>query len=123
MYERELIGLIQAVKHWHPYLWGCEFVVQIDDHNLKYLLDQRPSTIPQHHWATKLLGYDFQVEFKLSVTNVVADPLSRRDEEDPEVCTALSVLSFSFFDELRQQLVADQSLLEIKAKAQEGVDG
>ena len=90
---------------------------------MKYLLDQRLSTIPQHHWATKLLGYDFQVEFKLSVTNIVTNPLSRRDEEDPEVCTALSILSFSFFDELRQQLVADQSLLEIKAKAQEGVDG
>jgi len=22
-YERELIGLVQAVRHWHPYLWGA----------------------------------------------------------------------------------------------------
>jgi hypothetical protein len=21
-YERELIGLVQAVRHWRPYLWG-----------------------------------------------------------------------------------------------------
>ena len=95
MYERELIGLIQAVKHWHPYLWGCEFVVQIDDHNLKYLLDQRLSTIPQHHWATKLLGHDFQVEFKLSVTNVVADPISQgRGGSGGMHCPVCSILLF-----------------------------
>lgn len=29
-YERELIGLVQAVRHWRPYLWGREFVVRTD---------------------------------------------------------------------------------------------
>jgi len=24
-YERELIGLVQAVRHWRPYLWGVIF--------------------------------------------------------------------------------------------------
>lgn len=39
-YERELIGLVQAVKHLRPYLWGREFVVRTDHHSLKFLLDQ-----------------------------------------------------------------------------------
>jgi hypothetical protein len=26
-YERELIGLVQAVRHWRPYLWGHHFIV------------------------------------------------------------------------------------------------
>jgi hypothetical protein len=26
-YERELIGLIQAIRHWRPYLWGRRFTV------------------------------------------------------------------------------------------------
>ena len=26
-YERELIGLVQAVKHWRPYLWGTPFLI------------------------------------------------------------------------------------------------
>ena len=47
-YERELIGLVQAVRHWHPYLWGRAFVVRTDHNALKYMLDQRLSTIPQH---------------------------------------------------------------------------
>jgi hypothetical protein len=40
-YERELIGLVQAVRHWRPYLWGRHFLVRTDHYNLKYLLDQR----------------------------------------------------------------------------------
>jgi hypothetical protein len=47
-YERELIGLVQAVRHWHPYLWGRQFLVRTDHFHLKYLLDQRLSTVPQH---------------------------------------------------------------------------
>jgi hypothetical protein len=47
-YERELIGLVQAVRHWCPYLWGCSFIVRTDHYALKSMLDQRLSTIPQH---------------------------------------------------------------------------
>jgi hypothetical protein len=48
-HKRELIGLVHAVRHWRPYLWGRRFVVKSDHYGLKYLLDQRLSTIPQHH--------------------------------------------------------------------------
>jgi len=47
-YERELIGLVQAVQHWRPYLWGSRFLVRTDHYSLKYLLDQWLSTIPHH---------------------------------------------------------------------------
>jgi hypothetical protein len=78
-YERELIGLVQAVKHWRPYLWGRMFVVRTDHYTLKFMLDQRLSTIPQHQWISKLFGYDFKVEYKPGRLNTVADALSRRD--------------------------------------------
>jgi hypothetical protein len=48
-YERELIGLVQAMRHWRSYLWGHPFIVRTDRFSLKFLLDQRLSTIPQHH--------------------------------------------------------------------------
>jgi hypothetical protein len=38
-YERELIVLVQAVRHWRPYLWGRSFRVRTDHYNLKFLLD------------------------------------------------------------------------------------
>jgi hypothetical protein len=55
-YERELIGLVQAVHHWRPYLWGRNFIVRTDHYALKYILDQRLSTVPQHQWISKVLG-------------------------------------------------------------------
>ena len=38
-YERELIGLVKAVRHWRPYLWTRAFMVRTDQYALKYLLD------------------------------------------------------------------------------------
>lgn len=63
-YERKLIGLVKAVRHWRPYIWGRPFTVQTDHYSLKYILDQRLSTIPQHTWVSKLFGYDLTVEYR-----------------------------------------------------------
>jgi hypothetical protein len=100
-YERDLIGLVQAVRHWRPYLWGRRFTVKTDHDSLKYLLDQCLATIPQHHWVGKLLGFDFSVEYKSRATNAVADALSRRDTGEGEIL-ALSAPRFDFIDKLRQ---------------------
>lgn len=112
-YERELIGLVQAVRHWRPYLWGSRFVVRTDHYALKFLLDQHLSTLPQHQWVRKLFGYDFAVEFRPGCLNVVADALSRRDELDGHL-HALSGLSFDFFDTLRRELNDDVQLRELR---------
>jgi hypothetical protein len=58
-YERELIGFVEADRHWRPYLWGRSFIIRIDHYNLKFLLDHRLSTISQHIRVSKLFGYDF----------------------------------------------------------------
>ncbi|WVZ84215.1 LOW QUALITY PROTEIN: hypothetical protein U9M48_031269 [Paspalum notatum var. saurae] len=119
-YERELIGLVQAVRHWRPYLWGRQFVVKTDHYSLKFLLDQCLATIPQHQWASKLMGFDFTVEFKPGYANVVADALSHRDADDladqPE-CAAISGPSFSLFDELKEELDNTSGLDQERAQA------
>lgn len=75
-YERELIGLVQAVRHWRPYLRGRAFLVRTDHYSLKFLLDQRLLTVPQHQWISKLFGYDFEVEYRPGRLNVAVDALS-----------------------------------------------
>jgi len=42
---------------------GRSFVVRTDHRSLKFILDQRLSTIPQHNWVSKLFGYDLTVEY------------------------------------------------------------
>jgi len=118
-YERELIGLVLAVRHWRPYLWGRSFLVRTDHFSLKFLLDQRLSTIPQHHWVGKLLGFDFTVEYKAGRTNTVADALSRRDTEEPATF-AISGPTFDLVARLRQAHTTDPALVALKEELSAG---
>ena len=115
-YERELIGLVQAVRHWRPYLWGREFVVRTDHYSLKFLLDQRLSTIPQHRWVSKLMGFDFSVEYKPGRMNVVADALSRcsADTGDNGSLAAISTPQLDIFYALRQEVDNDTELSSLR---------
>ncbi|RLN33026.1 putative retroelement [Panicum miliaceum] len=122
-YERELIGLVQAVRHWRPYLWGRRFVVKTDHYSLKYLLDQRLATIPQHHWVGKLLGFDFSVEYKPGTANAVADALSRRDTTEAGAMLALSAPRFDFVARLRQAQLTDPVLVVIQDDVRAGSRG
>jgi hypothetical protein len=108
-YERELIGLVQVVRHWRPYLWGRQFTVRTDHYALKFMLDQRLSTIPQHQWITKLFGYNFSVEYKPGRLNTVADALSRRDSEEIHL-NAISVPTFQLYDQIRGEISSSSEL-------------
>jgi hypothetical protein len=59
---------------------------------------------------SKLLGFDFRVEFKPGWSNVVADALSRRDTEDTSIALALSAPMFQLFDDIRSKLAHDPML-------------
>jgi len=122
-YERELIGLVHTVRHWRPYLWGRSFTIKTDHYSLKYLLDQRLATIPQHHWVGKLLGFDFTVEYKPGQANAVADALSRRDTPTEGAILALSAPHFDFIDRLRQAQASDPALVALQEELAAGSRG
>jgi hypothetical protein len=56
--------------------------------------------ISQHEWTSKLLEFDFWVEDKSGISNVVADAWSRRDTDESTQLNALSALTFALFDQL-----------------------
>jgi hypothetical protein len=121
-YERELIGLVHAVRHWRPYLWGRRFIVRTDHYSLKFLLDQRLATIPQHHWVGKLLGFDFGVEYKPGAQNAVADALSRRDTPDGAVL-AISAPRFDYIARLRLEQAGHPAVVALKDELSAGSRG
>lgn len=47
VYERELIVVIYVVTKWRHYLEGGKFVIRTDHQNLKFLLEQRVTTLVQ----------------------------------------------------------------------------
>jgi hypothetical protein len=54
----------------------------------------------QQKWITKLIGYDFEIIFKKGHDNLVADALSRQQEESLTIM-AISVLVNEWMNQLQ----------------------
>lgn len=110
---------MQALRHWRPYLWGRKFLVRTDHFSLKYMLDQRLSTVPQHQWISKLFGFDFKVEYRAGKLNTVADALSRCNSPEESVY-ALSTPTFQLYKELEADCAQNREWQHLHAQIQEG---
>lgn len=86
----------------------------------RFFFDQRLSIVPQHQWASKLLGFDFAVEYKPGSTNVVADALSRCDEHTTEAFL-LSSPTFGLFDDLRREMATTPALISLTEDIRKGL--
>lgn len=87
-YEKEMLAVLFAVEKWRPYLLGHQFTILTDHQPLQHMFNQRISTPAQHKWVSKLLGYNYRVQYRAGHLNTVPDILSRRHE-------FLSIQSFS----------------------------
>lgn len=114
-YEREMMAIIHAIKKWQTYLHGRHFIIKTDHHSLKYFLSQRANTPFQQKWVAKLLGFDYEIQYKQGIDNPVADALSRLFDSAvlPEAHFALVELSaisyryMGWLDDLRRHAEQD----------------
>lgn len=64
VYEKELLTLVLAVNKWSQYLTGRPFIVKTDQKSLKFLFEQKLHIETQLKWITKLVQFDFDIEYK-----------------------------------------------------------
>jgi len=115
IYEKELMALVLAIQHWRPYLLGQKFTVYTDQRSLRYLLEQRITTQNQQNWLAKLMGYEFNIVYKIGASNKVADALSRRgeNEEDDKELTIMSIPFWQDFQKILAEVEEDAELQKI----------
>ena len=87
-----------TVTKWRYYLVRYHFIIRTDHQFLKYLLDQKLTTILQHKWLTKkLLGLDYKIQYKKGTENLATDALSRRavveKKETKQVGSCLALIA------------------------------
>ena len=93
------------------YLMGRHFKVKTNHDSLKYFLERRLSSEEQQKWITKMLGYDFEIIYKKGKLNVVADALSRKDEDSVEAfLCAISIIEPDWITEARDEWKKDEEV-------------
>ncbi|PNY17781.1 Ty3/gypsy retrotransposon protein [Trifolium pratense] len=117
-YIRELHAITAAVKRWRQYLLGNFFIIQTDHRSLKELLTQVIQTPEQQHYLSKLLGYNYEIQYRPGNTNLAADALSRASVIVTNELYLLTVPNLLFMEELRKELSTDSVYLELCRKIQ-----
>jgi len=59
---------------------GKKFFILTDHYSLKYLLEQCVATPEQQKWVIKLLGYDYEIIYRLGHENSAMDALSHKSD-------------------------------------------
>lgn len=115
-YEKELLAIVMATQKWYTYLQGNHFLIKTDHQSLKYLLEQRLSTLFQQKWLAKLMGLDYETVYKKGKDNVAADSLSRlcESQDDGEI-KEITTLQSGWLTDITNSYTADSAVQKIVA--------
>jgi hypothetical protein len=82
-YDKELLGIMQALDNWRNLIGAAEpFKILMDHHNLTYFREPQKLIGRQVNWMTKLQDFDFIIKHIRGETNGRADALSRPEGVD-----------------------------------------
>ncbi|GJU37276.1 reverse transcriptase domain-containing protein [Tanacetum coccineum] len=82
-HDLELGAVVFALKIWRHYLCGTKCTVFIDHKSLQHILDQKELNMRQRRWLELLSNYDYDIRYHPRKANVIADALSRKEQEPP----------------------------------------
>lgn len=80
--EKELLGVVWAVRHFRPYLYGRKFKIFTDHRPLVYLFSMTDPSSRLTKFRLALEDYSFEVFYKKGTDNAAADALSRISSDE-----------------------------------------
>ena len=92
---------MNALKKWCQYLFESKFLIHTDDNSLQYLLQPKKNSTEQQKWIEKIATFDMEIIHKRGKDNIVADSLSRKDEEKQVL--AISIAIPKWLDEIQTE--------------------
>ena len=96
---------------------GRSFVVRADQKALKYLLNQHVHTDFQVAGISKLMAFDFSIEYKKGSDNKVVDALSRKPDVEL-LATSLLTPNDTLYQQIKDTWTQDATLQELNVKLQ-----
>lgn len=76
--RRELLAIVKAIDHFHPYLYGRTFTIRTDHTSLQWLPNSKNPEGQIARWLGKLQTYDFCIVYCTGKSHQNADVLLRR---------------------------------------------
>jgi len=89
---------------------GRQFKVKIYHCSLKYFLEKILLLEEMKLWVTKMLGYDIKIIYKKWKKNVVADALSRKDEDMEVFHFSISIIKHDWITEASDEWKNDEEV-------------
>ena len=76
--RRELLAMVESIKHFHKYLYGRKFLLRTDHAALRWLLNFKNPEEQIARWIERLQSYEFEIQHRKGEQHKNADALSRR---------------------------------------------
>ena len=92
--QRELLGVLFALKSFRPYLFGHRFRLLTDHQALTYMLERPKVSSVIFNWLDEILTYDFKMEHVPGLKNILPDRISRIydfDDREPDTAVVLAL--------------------------------
>ena len=81
IYDKELLAIVAALRHWRVYCEGATGLTIYTDHkNLQYFTTTKDLSRRQCRWSELLGQYKFDIQYTPGKDNGRADALSRRSD-------------------------------------------
>ncbi|GJQ86388.1 hypothetical protein Trydic_g8478 [Trypoxylus dichotomus] len=104
--EREHLAIVECCKHFRPYIFGREFLIETDHKPLVWLFFLKDPNSRLTRWRLRLEEFQYKIQYKKGKENMVADALSRIEintkerVSDYDVADLLSVLANADLEDL-----------------------